>query len=549
MLKKLDSEAFKRQEARDYLVAIRLWTKCIDWLVEHPGEEGRIGRAFENGMRCLKHLGANHEVRIKFCAYLHRWQWQQGEFKAGIETLEKIEKIAYGGRLLSDQAEAVDQKGVCLQELGELSGAEAAHKKSLKISRRIGNRESVGMSMNNLGEVYRKTGRFKEAVEAFLEAERIAREAQDYEGEICTAHNRALALEGAGHLDEAEQLLRACRDRSRREKLWGEYVRSWEALANLSWSDENVRTAIRRFHRALAEAKKHKQEELQPEIALNLARLLLSQGRPADGIRALGPYRGDFGGFVRGHEYYGTLGDLYGEVGELGAARQNYELAKKHALRVGQKDRVAYFCGALADIHQKEREPRLSDAELKQAIANEEEPKELAHLLVQRLRLVLDSKRERLAERLFREAKGLIDKHDLRELDVYIHMVLGDYQWKGNYKSKFNAMQAYTAALGKSMLIGEHVVAETVAEVLQQLLGISGGGSERLIDRLEQDVREWLFEQGYGDKCAAEWLLWPLRVARRMLPYRLRPRELEGDVNKIIEEETAAMVGGKLRRG
>jgi tetratricopeptide (TPR) repeat protein len=546
-LEKLEREAFSRQKSKEYLLAIELWTRCIAELIEHK-EGDRISRVFENGTTCLDNLDKNHEVKIRFLAYLHWWQWQSGDYSTAIETLKNIEKIAADGRLLTDQAKAIDQRGVCLQELGQLTEAESAHKEALRVARRIGDEGCIQTSLNNLGELYRKKDRYRQSIGTFLEAEEIARTARDYESQISTAHNRALALEAEGSVDEAQQLLCRCRDRSKHLGLWREYIRSWEALGNLSWCRENQPLAARRFRKALAEAEKHRQNKLQPEIALNLARLLLCQGKSADGLGVLKPYQEGFTHLVNAYEYYGTLGQLYDEVGRIDPAKHNYELAKRYALRTGNKERVAYFCAVLAEIYEKQRQQKLSDAELKQAIANEDDPKELAHLLVQRFSLLLDSNREKAAERLFHEAMSLISRHNLSELYTGIHMILGDHNWKGSYKSKLNAMQAYIVALGNSLLCGEDVVAKIGSHIIEQLFRQPPGGFDKLTDRLERDMNQWMLEQNGMNDYTAMCLLWPLRVARKMFPYRLKPTKIESAVRRIIKEETSAVLGEIQKR-
>lgn len=540
-IKKIERQAFNEQRSEEYFVALRLWTRCIAELISAKNNVNRIEKAFENGMHCLKNLNKNYEVKIAFYVYLHSWQWQKGNYQEGIEALKNIEKLAVRGQLLVDQARAIDQRGVCLQELGKLKEAELAHKKALKLARQIKDKNCIGTSLNNLGEVFRKTNRYRQAIKTFLEAEQIAEMIKDYESEISTAHNRALALEGKGDFREAKQLLSNCRDRSRRLHLGREYVRSWEALGNLAWNNEDVTLATKRFKKALLEAKKYKQRELQPEIALNLARILLYQGKSREGLQVLKPYEEDFLQIINSCEYYGTLGELYKENNRFDLAEKNYILAKKFANKIGAKDRMVYFCSALAELYREQEQPKPSDAELKEAIKNEKDPEGLAYLFLQRFDLLLDGDREKLAKQVFKEATSLMVKHGFTTPYIDIHMIFGDHNWKGNYKAKFNAMQAYIVALGECFLHDTEISGEIGSHIIEQLLWKSGKSVEKLIDKMEKDITQWLLNKNGASKSIARCLLWPLRVAKKMYPCRLKPYQLEKITKKIVEEETLAL--------
>ena len=324
----LKNEITNAQKSKEYFIALKLWIVCISELI-NLNDTDKITKAFKNGIHCLNNLNDNYEIKIRFYAYLHLWQWRTGKYKSGINTLKTIEKIAIKGQLLEDQAKAIDQRGVCLQELGQLDKAEIIHKIALKIARKIKNKECMHTSLNNLGEVYRKTNMIKKAIRTFLLSEQISNSIEDYESEISTAHNRALALEANGEIKKSEQLLFNCRSRSKRLKLWREYILAWEALGNLAWCNENLSLATKRLKIALLQAKNHKRPEMQPRIALNLARIFLGQGKTKNGLQILKPYEEVFSYLIDSYEYYSTLADLYQKSGRLESAEKNYILAER----------------------------------------------------------------------------------------------------------------------------------------------------------------------------------------------------------------------------
>lgn len=542
-IKILEKDASNAQKSEKYLIALKLWISCIAELLNLNKETNHIEKALNNGIACVKKLQSNYETQIKFWAYLHFWQWHKRDYQAGIKTLKNIERIAVKGKLWEDQTKAIDQRGVCLQELGELDKAELAHQKSLMIARRIRSKDCIQMSLNNLGEVYRKTNKLTKAIVAYIKAEHIANETKDYESEISTAYNRALALESKGKLKEAEQLLNNCCNRSKRLNLWREYIRSWEALGNLAWYNENYSLATKRYEKALLEAKNYKQRDVQPEIALNLARILLYRGKTKYGLQILEPYEDAFSHIVNSYEYYGTLAELYEENNKLDLAEKKYSLAKQSASVLGNRNRMTYFCSALAELHKKRKQIKLSDTELRHAIANEDAPENLANLLIQRFSLLLANNREKIAKQIFQQARNLISKHNFTGLNIDIHMILGDYNWKGNYKSKFNAMQAYILALGEGYLYNTETSSNISCHIMEQLLEQPINSFEKLINNLEKDINQWLLKQNGINDYIAQCLIWPLRVARKIHPYRLKPHQLGKATKRIIKEEMLALSG------
>ena len=163
----------------------------------------------------------------------------------------------------------------------------------------------------------------------------------------------------------------------------------------------------------------------------------------------------------------------------------------------------------------------------------------LACLLVQRFGLLLERKKKN-AKQVFQEAKRLILKNNFTVLYIDLHMILGDHNWKGTYKSKLNAMQAYLAALIESFSDGATTTPEIGSHIINQLLGQPVSTFNVLIDKLERDTSSWLFKQ-FRKNNIVQCLLWPFRAARKMYPYRFKPEQLKNRVEEIIAEEVAVI--------
>ena len=454
-----------------------------------------------------------------------------------------MERAAARGRLTDQRARAIDQRGICFQELGLYDKAEHLHRKALGLAERLGDHELQLTSLANLGEVLRKRGHVRRAARVALRAERIARSHGDTQREIAIAHNRALTLDAAGESKAAEKLLRGCRERARRQRLWREYVRAWEGLANLSWGQRREAVAERRYRRALVEGKKHKLPELQTEISLNLASLLATRDRHGDALRVLLPQKERFRSVPNPHEAYILLAELCEKAGKMRLAEKCWETAKPIASGLGQADRFAYCCGALAALYEDRRQLVKAGHELQQALEKEQNPDGRTHLLVQQCRLALERKKDKEAERAFGQARDLALKHDLKELYVDLHMMLGDHNWTGPYKSKLEGMKAYITVVPAALETSFEVGTQVLSHMLTRLLEASARELPKLANSLYTDLAKWLRKQKVDEK-VVRLLLTPFRVAVRLSPMPATLSKAEAKVAKAFEEELRGLGSG-----
>jgi tetratricopeptide (TPR) repeat protein len=105
-IKILENEIANAQRSKKYLIAIKLWIVCIAELINLK-DTNRIAKAFKNGTYCLNKLDNNYEIKIRFYAYLHFWQWYTGNHKAGIETLKRPSKCYQAERGMSSRTWAI----------------------------------------------------------------------------------------------------------------------------------------------------------------------------------------------------------------------------------------------------------------------------------------------------------------------------------------------------------------------------------------------------------------------------------------------------------
>ena len=542
-IRELRTRARREQGERASTVAAQLWKTVATAQMDSQALQSCVSESLSNCLSCLEQSEEkNHVETVRAWGMTYLWCWQQRDYPNGLEALETMERVARDAGLVVDRIHAIDQHGVSLQELGRFQTAIKMHSRAASLATKARADSEAATSLSNLGEALRKAGRLSDAIDAFLRAESILRHLEDLPAEIMVKHNRALALVDNELEAEAEKLLVKCRDTSRRHGLWGEHVRAWEGLANLSACEGREALAERRYQRAIKEAKTHGQKEALPRVSLNLARLLHSRGEYRRAVRILLPHKGTFADYVDAHLYYITLGGLYQDLGELEIAASSWRKAQSIAESNGSTDDIALCAGALADVYEAMNKPSLSDEQLRAALENEHDPKLRGCLLVQRLALLLEIRREKEAEEVFEEARELSLTHRLPDVHIDIHMMYGDYAWGKDRKHKREALKAYLVALVRAveMALEEEEerwddYAELSGHIMTKLVLDGGGLKAAELDVLCQDADLWLAEQT-SSKEVTRLLVCPIRAAVIALPYVKKPAQLQRVLEEYIED-------------
>lgn len=541
-IRSLRKVANAEQKAGLYTVAARLWEAYANCLIDRGESTNEIEKAFQRCIQCLNQATNAHQHRLRVYKQLYIWRWENRHFEPAIEMLDEIGKLAVSMHEPKERIQAIDQKGVCLQQVEQFENAEKAHRRALKLARDFKDKECIETSLNNLGELLRKTERFEEAVKMFIEAENLARSRDDTESEVSVTHNRALALEDLGRSEETEKLLRSCRDISKSHKLWYEYVRALHGLGNVAWMQDKYFLAKRRYVKALAEAENRKLLDMRCGIALNYSRLLRDQRQFAVGIRILELLENKFAGLPDSYLYYMTLADLCYEVNDIEAAEVNWKKANQAASHARKEDIAAKCSAALAEIRQKENKPKLTDTELRDLFDKEDDPEKKTSILLQRIDILLDRKNEKKAEKLFGQARTIIQEHNLKKLYVDLHMKVGDYNWDQGLRSQYSAMQAYIAAMIKAIEIDINASVKVALHIFDRIITIEGNKRITRINALCERISRWLSkemgETGADLDLIVKWALWPLRLARQLsLASQGRYPLPKKAINKIIDKE------------
>ena len=525
----------KAEVARhQHAIASEMWN-VVTRISASRGTHQATSDAFGAAANSFKNKDSDAK-RLDLYRNWFNWAWGVWRVKEALRVLKRMEDLGYRSGNQQARVAAVDQRGVCLQELERYSEAESLHRFALAAAKQMCDRQQQERSLNNLGEALRRQGRNKEALNPLRQSERIARKTQHHEGATSAAHNRALALEAMGQVKASERVLIKCRNDAERHQLWFEYVRAWEALANLAWTTGRPSVALRLYQRARVESRARRITETAPRIALNFARFLRSQRKFRAALRTLEPYRSQFEGIADAYMYFGTLADLYDQVGKLDEAVAAWKAAYGHATRLGNNGYASYCSAQEAMAHEKLQEQKISETSILAALRVARVPRRRAEILIQQLQFLLRKKVKRRVQPLFEDALRFCQEHRLFEQKAKLYMLVGDSSLSGTYKGKCNAFKAYAMAMMAALegLEADNTSFATVAShIVSKIASASSPIREHEIELLVNDLKAQLVQQAPNADAVIGCLLWPFDIARQLLPLRDRPRQFEAAVQQL----------------
>ena len=537
-IRSLRRAAGNEEKRKSYGVAGRLWERVYDLLVQRHGKKEDIMEGFDKCLSCLDRSRDRSAMIFRVLGNYHSWKWEGGDFDGALATLRVLEAKARHDGDTEWACRALDQTGLCLQELGRFDEAERYHRQALTIARRKGYERWTEHSLNNLGEVLRKQDRPKEAIKAFVEAESCARKRGNIEDAISTSHNRALALEAQGKTDQSARLLRDCRAVAKKNGWWREYVRALHGLANIAWIQKKPRVAEQEYAKALTEAQRLKIADQVCGISLNYSNALKWNGRAKRGLRVLQAVEDRFTRLPEAHEYFIQLAILSQTTGNPSQEKQYWQLARQHAQQRGNRDKIALCSGALAELYQAEHAVGQAERELRVALEYETEPEPRAALLMQWLGLLFNRKAGKEASRVLTELQALATQHDLTDDCIDAYMMAGDYNWDEG-GGRWAGANLYVAAMIRSITgqDGQRIW-ELGTHLVKQLCLVKG----QVRDNLERRARDWLVKTvriGPEEKDLV-LVLWPFRVAKRIAT------EI-GDWGNVSEKQYVTIVKREIK--
>jgi tetratricopeptide (TPR) repeat protein len=250
----------------------------------------------------------------------------------------------------------------------------------------------------------------------------------------------------------------------------------------------------------------------------------------------LKPLEPTFLSFVDSHFYYGELAKCYEQLGKLTDAAVAWSKARVLAERFPDKSELSYYVmaevAALARVGKASR----ADADLRNALLHESDPARRIELLSLRAELLDRSKHGAEVERLFAEAMAFCTAHGLKDKKSDLLVVIGDYRIHDSYKDEFEAIKIYTKAL-------IHIISKDIGEAEKLMsdiaITIASPGSPvtiKELDRLLLDLEKELRSTFKSSDRVVNFLLVPIRFARRLAPFRKFPRKFVSEAEKCAND-------------
>jgi CHAT domain-containing protein/Tfp pilus assembly protein PilF len=123
---------------------------------------------------------------------------ETGEYRLMVRSVTAADQTAI-------EAEQSSQQGDQQYDISRFREALTSYQAALPLYRQIGYRLEEGVTLNNIGLVYRSLGRYEEALQQYQQALAIRREVSDRPGEGTTLNNIGSVYQSLGRYEEALQ--------------------------------------------------------------------------------------------------------------------------------------------------------------------------------------------------------------------------------------------------------------------------------------------------------------------------------------------------------
>jgi tetratricopeptide (TPR) repeat protein len=154
--------------------------------------------------------GVPAELACQLTQALFAFFYMRGYWEDGAQANQTALKLACRTQDLAAQAHALNDLGIVYRRVGRYPEAIASHHESLTICRDLGDRRGQAASLNSLGNVYRRLGRYAEAIASHHESLTICRDLGDRSGEAINLTSLGNVYEQLGRYGEAM----ACQEES-----------------------------------------------------------------------------------------------------------------------------------------------------------------------------------------------------------------------------------------------------------------------------------------------------------------------------------------------
>lgn len=497
-----------------------LYALRIDLLIDYKFDDRLV---LENLGSAIDAAGAAGSVfrELSFRRTRFFFLEKEGAYEKAMADVDAIAALTSRRRALQrDYAEALNEKGRCLEKLGDKPGAHRCFQRAYFLAKRT--LDSVpGSLLNNYAENLRRSGRPRDAIPFYEEALFRHTEDDQLDDRLLTEHNLALALFDSGDQVASGRLLRRIQSQALRGNVPRECIRALIARGNHAWLQDRRTLARRLYGKARELARREKEKPLYLAALQEESKLLIETRNLGALPQLLRPYRRTIGQVF--DEPAGILLAWGKAELALGRARKAIQLlgeAEKlvQDARVRKELEAAGIVARALRGHRRQRQRGVTE-EVKESWSQR---RRFAFLRESMLMSAADPRlgRRESKRQVLVALAAVQDLESISPLDsAELYWQLGWVMWE---KDPAGACQALVCAMITSMQdSSDHVAAVGVdLGVLLVREGLANGTRE--VGRLTERTVRWLRMQPN----AAVLLDSPAVVSLLLLPFRIADGQL-----------------------
>ncbi|WP_163998363.1 TIR domain-containing protein [Pyxidicoccus caerfyrddinensis] len=478
--------------------------------------------------RCLHVLGKHEDARDAAHQLLRLSRQVSNEQGIALALINEGKARAHLGdqraRCLYEAAalyaRRIDDRWVLGRALGNLAMmsldrpviAERLLEESMAVKQSVGDEEGAWASEMTRGYLAARQEHFQAAATAFRAAERLARQQE-------RAPERAWALANLGNvyldLKQYKKSLQTFHQVLHGFEVWqlhgGAMLLAVRGAAHAHWRVGHLWRA-ERFLRQVVELKQEPEESLHAR--LELATLLIERKKTSEAemeIEALCR-------LAKRHTLWlwvarGRM--LMAEIADVPRRRTVLLRLAHEAARLCKEEECINSTLQLAETYLKLQYPLKAARLLEEIEGLVADPTFRRTIRQDRVVLLTHARRTKEAERLFSLMRDEVDGPGQENEYLELHLRLGDVLWYQGRRGQLEALQAYVAAMARSISLGVEAFVSVGVHMFRQLYSLPNRLRVERYAWFTTRLRAWVAKQpgadDEGDVCHIA--LWPVRLA------------------------------------
>ena len=375
--------------------------------------------------------------------------------------------------------------------------------------------EDLSLLLNNIGSVYRDMQNFSEALMHYQKAREVAKKLGSIHALLFALRSEiTLRIEMSEYVI-ADKLLSEYSKLSCNSKLWQEYLFSLKLKGINAVHQNNLNIANEIICNALKEANKMRENDIQLDIILEYSQALMEKGYFKAAKDYLLSPKLSASRFRNSPLYFSILAQCCGFLNDYGSEKRWWKRTlkapgiEKYTVLKSQ----AHY--SLADISYKEGDFMSAAKEIAKVSMEGLDKKAQAILLIEKIRILIDSNQGNKASRLFNIAAKLTSELQLKQDYVDLFMMIGDFYWNKGKSGQLEAMKCFLAAMTNSVENMDYFVMIGI-DMANLLYDLPIEYRLKRIETLEVRLSIYLKKKLRANNRQVSRILWPIELAKNL---------------------------------